>query len=410
MSGGDGDGLRVGLVVPRYAPLHGGVETFTQQAADRLAGLGARVTVITQWPRASALPEAPVGTEAASDVAAGLPVRVERHRLPVGARFDLPSPRAVAAATAPGRFDVLWTHSYHTPLAWLVAERAHTPVVHTPHYHGTGHTRLRAALHRPYRLAGRRLLAASSRVVVGSDAEASLLRRDFPRDAAPDKVVVVPLAVDDPLGGRPRSVPPGPPIVLTVARQESYKRTDVLVRAVVELCRRGVPLRLVVVGDGAALAELRRLAAELSAGEAVTFAGRVDEQALTGWWSAASVYASASEQEAFGIGLGQAFRAGLPAVASDIPAHREVAARSGPETVVEFVSATAPGDGARTEAATRGYVSAIRRALAAPAAHQERAASCALDTAASSTRRLLDLLTAAVDSEPTRADHVSAMS
>ncbi len=382
------EGLRVGLVVPRYAPLRGGVETFTEQAAHRLAARGAEVTVITQHPRGG-----PV--VAADDGPSDRPVRVERHRLPLGAVFDLPAPGAVAAATRPDRFDVIWTHSYHTPLAWLVAERARVPHVHTPHYHGAGHTRIRDVLHRPYRIAGRRLLAASRRVVVGSEAEASLLRRDFADHAPAEKVVVVPLAVDDPLAGRERAVPAGPPIVLTVARQEPYKRTDLLVRAVADLCRRGARVRLVVVGAGGALADSRRLAQTLGVADLVTFAGLVDEADLARWWASASAYASASEKEAFGIGLGQAFRAGLPAVASDIPAHREVASRSGPSTVVEFVACPPAGDESATATAVAGYAGAIRRCLAADHRHAERAASCLLDTAETATARLLDVLATA---------------
>ena len=51
-----GSALRVGLVVPRFAPFHGGVETYVADAAAALAAEGAEVTVITQVPRAAGLP------------------------------------------------------------------------------------------------------------------------------------------------------------------------------------------------------------------------------------------------------------------------------------------------------------------------------------------------------------------
>ena len=48
--------LRVGLVVPRFAPFHGGMETYTAHAAAALAAKGVDVTVVTQVPRGSGLP------------------------------------------------------------------------------------------------------------------------------------------------------------------------------------------------------------------------------------------------------------------------------------------------------------------------------------------------------------------
>ena len=149
-----GSGLRIGIVVPRFAPFHGGVETYTAQAAAAMAAKGAEVTVVTQVPRRAGL--------SPREVRDGY--TVESHPLPIGSTFDVPSPAAVRAAWRSGHFDVMWLHSYHTPLACLAAERAKAPLVLTPHYHGAGHTRLRQALHRPYRPAGRRLMSASRRI------------------------------------------------------------------------------------------------------------------------------------------------------------------------------------------------------------------------------------------------------
>jgi hypothetical protein len=180
--------LRVGLIVPRFAPFRGGMETYVAQAAAALAAKGAEVTVITQVPRAAGLPRHVVSDG----------YTVERHHLPVGGIFDVPSPSAARAATRSGRFDVLWVHNYHTSLAWLATEQAKAPVVFTPQYHGVGHTPLRQALHRVYRPAGRRLMAASRRIVVDTDAEAGLVLQDFPREVQRRKITVVPPAVADP--------------------------------------------------------------------------------------------------------------------------------------------------------------------------------------------------------------------
>jgi glycosyltransferase involved in cell wall biosynthesis len=375
----NGASLRVGLVVPRFVPFRGGMETYTEQAARALAARGAEVTVVTQVPYSARL--------ARETVYGGF--RIERYLLPCGSSFDVPSLAAVRAASHRSRFDVVWAHSYHTPLAWMVAERARTSVVLTPHYHGTGHTRLRAALHRPYRLFGRRLLAASRRIVVDTEAEAGLLRRDFPRQVVRNKLAVVPLAVANPVRGRP--YPGSVPVVLTVARQEPYKRTDLLIRAVAELQRRGVSVRLVVVGDGSGLVACRKLAARLGVQGSVTFTGPINDDSLGRWWASAALYATASEQEAFGITVAQALVAGLGVVASGIPAHHEVLRRAGPAALAELVTV----DVLRCPPAV-GYADAIERLLMDRRPREQRAIACTLPTRVMMADQLLEVLTAAI--------------
>lgn len=369
--------LRVGLVVPRFAPFRGGVETYVASASAALAAAGTDVTVITQAPRAAGLPR--------DELRDGY--TVERHYLPAADIFDIPSWSAARAAARAHSFDVVWVHGYHTPLAWLAAEQARVPVVCTPHYHGVGHTPLRQALHRAYRPAGRRLMAASSRLIVDTDAEADLLRRNFPTEVPPEKIAVVPPVPTDPTRGlRPCAVEPE--VVLTVARQEPYKRTRVIVRAIAELRERRVPARLVVVGDGSALADCRQLAAQLRAADVVTFTGEVDDETLARWWASASIYATASTQEAYGIGLADALVAGLPVVGSEIPAHREVVRRAGPRVAARLCCIDVP----EVEAATR-YADAIAELLSAAGSRQERAARCALPGAAEVVDQLLETFT-----------------
>jgi glycosyltransferase involved in cell wall biosynthesis len=371
--------LRVGLVVPRFAPFRGGVETYVASAAAALTAEGAEVTVITQSPRAAALPRHEVRDGYA----------VERHHLPVADIFDLPSPSAARAASRSGRFDVVWVHSYHTPLAWLAAEQANAPVVFTPHYHGVGHTPLRQALHRAYRPAGRRLMAASRRIVVDTDAEASLVLRDFPRQVQLEKISVVPPAVADPVRGR-QPHPGESNVVLTVARQEPYKRTDLLVRAVAALRDRGVTAKLVVVGDGSGMAACRSLTTRLGADDVVTFTGAVDEETLGRWWASASLYATASQQEAYGIGLAEALVAGLPVVASGIAAHREVIRRAGPAAAAGLCDVEVTD----VEACSQ-YADAIVELLSATDTCKQRAARCTLPSAAEVAEQLLETLTVA---------------
>jgi glycosyltransferase involved in cell wall biosynthesis len=232
-------------------------------------------------------------------------------------------------------------------------------------------------------------MAASRKIMVASEAEADLVLRDFPRHVHRDKITLAPVAVSDPVGER-QPYPGESNVVLTVARQEPYKRTDLLIRAVVELRDKGIPARLVVVGKGSGLEALRELATRLGANDVVTFTGAVDDESLGRWWASASLYATASLHEAFGIGLAEALVAGLPVVASGIPAHREVVRRAGPDAMAQLCDVDAPDD----EAASQ-YADAIARLLPSTESRKERAARCTLPNEAEMAEHLLETLSAA---------------
>jgi glycosyltransferase involved in cell wall biosynthesis len=151
-----------------------------------------------------------------------------------------------------------------------------------------------------------------------------------------------------------------------------------------------VPVKLVVVGDGSGMTVYRELAARLWADDVVTFTGVVDEETLGRWWASASLYATASRQEAFGIGLAEALVAGLPVVASAIPAHREVVRRSGAGALTQLCEV----DASDIDAASQ-YADAMVRLLSSTDSCNERAAQCTLLGAAETAEHLLETLSAA---------------
>ena len=123
-----------------------------------------------------------------------------------------------------------------------------------------------------------------------------------------------------------RSRPPdGRLIVGMVARLDPIKDQATLIRAFAALARELPEAELWLVGDGQEEAELRRLAdAESVAGRVVFWGRRADIPELLGQMD---VYAfSTTQGEGFGIALIEAMAAGLPVVASDVPACREVLA------------------------------------------------------------------------------------
>jgi glycosyltransferase involved in cell wall biosynthesis len=98
--------------------------------------------------------------------------------------------------------------------------------------------------------------------------------------------------------------------ILVVGAIRPYKGIDTLVEAV---ARMNEHPRVVVVGEGAMRAA------------GVEFTGWVNEERLDELYRTAAATVSASRYEGYGLPVAESLGYGLPTIASDIPAHREVA-------------------------------------------------------------------------------------
>jgi glycosyltransferase involved in cell wall biosynthesis len=108
------------------------------------------------------------------------------------------------------------------------------------------------------------------------------------------------------------------PVVGCAARFDEVKRLDLLVRAVAWM----PAVALALIGDGPEAPRLRELAAGLGVARRVRFAGEVPEAARL--FPAFDVFAAPARKEGLPLAVVEAMALGLPVVASDIPAHREV--------------------------------------------------------------------------------------
>ncbi|MEV4274851.1 glycosyltransferase family 4 protein [Actinoplanes xinjiangensis] len=308
--------MRIGIVANAYHPDIGGVETHVKRLCAGLVAAGDEVEVITQHAVRSV------------ETVDGVLVRRFPLTVPAGDyRLSVPLWRWLRAHA--GEYDVLHAHSYHALAALCAALGNQAPLVFTPHYHGTGHTRFRAALHPLYRPIGRTIMNRASAVVCVTSAERELVLRDFPLVGT--RAVVIPNGTDP----RPARGPAAPRTrrILCVGRLEQYKRVDRVIRAMTRL---DPEHRLDVVGTGPAGERLRQLAAGLGLAGRVVFHGRLDDAAFDSCLAQASAAVSASTHEAFGMAVADALAAGLPTVASPIPAHREVAGLAGDSAWLRF--------------------------------------------------------------------------
>jgi 1,2-diacylglycerol 3-alpha-glucosyltransferase len=111
-------------------------------------------------------------------------------------------------------------------------------------------------------------------------------------------------------------IPVDAPLVLNVGRLGDEKGIDFLLRAFAHAARELPDARLLVVGEGPALGDLRRLAAELAIDDRVTFTGEfVDRATLLALYPSADVFAFAGRLETGPLVLLEAAAARLPLVA-----------------------------------------------------------------------------------------------
>jgi glycosyltransferase involved in cell wall biosynthesis len=304
--------MGISLVSPGFPPQLGGVEVVVGYLADELCGQGHKVMVYAQRPRGSSF-------------AASRDYPVRRFADWSGSRQFPVAPGLVRALWRDrGLFDVIHAHSFHAVPAMMAATIPKVPLVFTPHFHAVGHTRAASALHIMYDPLATLLFRRADKVTCVSVAESELLLRSYP--SVEPRLSIVPLGVDTQALLAAEPFQTDRPIVLVAGRLEPYKRADTAIRAFASMRK---DAQLVVCGTGSHRPALERLARELGIASRVSFRGQVSDGELRRWQRTATSALSLSAREAFGLVLLEAAVAGSRVVASDIPAHAELADRLG---------------------------------------------------------------------------------
>jgi glycosyltransferase involved in cell wall biosynthesis len=109
-------------------------------------------------------------------------------------------------------------------------------------------------------------------------------------------------------------------LAVNVARLSDQKNQAILIS-----CLRSAPsYHLMLIGEGEKREELKALASKCGVSHRVTFTGSLPGPQVRLWLSAADKFLFPSRFEAMPIALLEAMQAGVPIIASDIPAHREL--------------------------------------------------------------------------------------
>lgn len=119
-------------------------------------------------------------------------------------------------------------------------------------------------------------------------------------------------------------IPQGVPVITYLGRLDSEKHVGTLVKAFARV-RKQTKAHLLIVGSGNDLEYLRSLAKELRVGRHVTLTGRVPDEDLPGLHRIGKVFVMTSPVELQCISMLEAMASGLPVVAVDDGALRELA-------------------------------------------------------------------------------------
>jgi len=137
----------------------------------------------------------------------------------------------------------------------------------------------------------------------------------------PAKSVVVANGVDLSAGDDPAAAwdgAPDRPYLLGLGRVVAKKGFDLLLGAYARIPEAERTADLVVGGEGAQLAPLRREAARLGLADRVHFPGRLTRQEVAAAMAGAELFVMPSRLEPFGIVILEAWRAGTPVLATSI--------------------------------------------------------------------------------------------
>lgn len=313
------------MVSPRSAPLHGGIESHVQNLSKEIVKQGHKVTVVTQRVKKDELPQA-----ATIDG-----VEYIYFDNSINSYDGISSELINFIVNNNEGFDVIHLQAIHKPLSlWALKKlkNCKTKIVFTPHYHGTGHTRLAVAAHKFYQPLVRRYINKCETVIAVSDVEAELLATHFPKIS--DNIKIVPNGIIPPVDAP--AFEKTMPVILSVGRLEPYKRVDEIILNLPD------NVQLVIVGEGKDSGRLTQIAEAKNMTDRVLFVGKISDHDLARWWSTADLFMSLSEHEAFGLSLGESITVGVPSIVSALPAHKYVASLAEAHDIVNFYDESQP--------------------------------------------------------------------
>jgi len=313
--------VKIGIVSPYAYPRPGGANAHIRESYVHLKEMGHDVRIIT----------APWGDDPpAQDViqvgqAIAVPFNGSIGRVTLSLRLEW----LVSRMLEREKFDIIHHHEPFVPfLSFQILDSAKCPNVATFHAFGgfsfsywTGRVVLDHYMGK-----------IDERIAVSSAA------RYFVSRYFPGEYRIIPNGVDVDFYANAKPFPEfrdGKVNILFVGRVEPRKGAMYLMKAYATIKAKRPDTRLIVVGRGPEIGDLRRFVRDQKVAD-VFFAGRVEEADKARFYKTADIFVAPSTgQESFGIVLLEAMAAGCTVVASDIHGYKRVVQRNVSGLLVE---------------------------------------------------------------------------
>jgi glycosyltransferase involved in cell wall biosynthesis len=299
--------MKVALVAPPYHSHEVGVGRNMRELARGIARAGGHVEVLAHLPES-------VRAAAADDG-----IRVRHFRAHGSAGYAASRALWSQLRRKGDAYDLVHAHGYATLPAVVAGRGVFGNLVFSPRRDGPTASRVGQRSLSPYRQLGRTALASADLVICSSHTEAAEIGRLSPAVAA--RVKIVSEGID---AGAIADAPPFSTdrrVIVSVGRADGNGRAD---RAISALPALGSGYELVVIGSGGARRRLQACAHDLLVSEQVRILDRVGQDVMHSWLRTASVVLALSPADTGGLTLMEAACAGVPVIATDTPAHREV--------------------------------------------------------------------------------------
>ena len=309
----------------------GGMNVYVRQLARALGNIGVPVDVFTREYRTGATPANQV--EAISENARVIHLPAGAPDTPMDEYFDL-LPwflEQMQAFTHRHSIQYRAVHSHYWLSGWLGQAFGNwLDIPHVVTFHTLSRIKMqsRPGEREPWQRqeVEEQLIASADRIIAFSPHERDAMARLYGGDVK--RIQLAPCGVDlgtfrplDREESRRRLGLNGDKVLLYVGRIESLKGVELLVRtaAYLDTCE---PVRVLVVGDDNGqdreVDRLRELAETLEVSESIDFVGRVAQDELPVYYSAADVCVVPSFYESFGLAALESMACGTPVVASRV--------------------------------------------------------------------------------------------
>lgn len=105
---------------------------------------------------------------------------------------------------------------------------------------------------------------------------------------------------------------------------EKLYNIDVLIKAFALLLSKHFNLKLLIIGEGTALNELKELSKSLGVYQNIVFTGRIPHSEISNYYNMLDVLVNISEYESFGVSVVEAMACGIPVVVTNVGGLKEV--------------------------------------------------------------------------------------